>query len=528
MRAGHFDDGQRRRLHCRIDRLTDGALAATSQVEDQLAARRGLDRDRLVRALQDVELATEHLGFVGERTAASADELPASTRRALVAALDELHEMLQPAGLGALTRPVDAHPVAPARVPTGDGAGLLVHPLLSAVQEAAAAMARVWQLADDTTAAAARRAAAPPDEAGHEPRHGVTQDEDQALPDPVDGSRSPARRLRPTTVLALQVGLAASAAMAAGQALSSSRWHWAVITALTMFVGTKSRGDALSNGWQTLAGTVVGVVAGVLLAAALAGDPVQSAVLALVAFFFFVYAGSDPLPAAACMTVVLALLFGLVGQFTFGLLLIRLAETAVGAGIGAAVAVFVLPTRTGPVVRTAAHDVLAALGEIVQTAARRLLAEPGVPSAAEPAQRLHEQVQALRQRARPLTEGIAGLGTRSDVDHAIRALTACDHHARALARAAARAGPPDPELAALFEASTQHVQARIRAVDRLLDRQPMPPPVRSDVAAALRTGEGRTGQSPDAANALRSLAELDRALATLARLVRPGAGSAPR
>jgi uncharacterized membrane protein YccC len=61
------------------------------------------------------------------------------------------------------------------------------------------------------------------------------------------------------------------------------------------------------------------------------------------------------------ITTMLALLYGLLGQFGVGVLLLRLEETAIGAVIGVAVAVLVLPTSTKATVREDAHTFLTTL-----------------------------------------------------------------------------------------------------------------------------------------------------------------------
>ncbi|WP_353961926.1 FUSC family protein, partial [Mycolicibacterium hippocampi] len=70
-------------------------------------------------------------------------------------------------------------------------------------------------------------------------------------PDPADGDG-----LSPTTRQAIQVTVAVSLAIVAGEALSPARWYWAVIAAFVTFAGTTSFGETLTKGWQRLLGTV--------------------------------------------------------------------------------------------------------------------------------------------------------------------------------------------------------------------------------------------------------------------------------
>ncbi|KKB61405.1 hypothetical protein WM40_23340 [Robbsia andropogonis] len=58
---------------------------------------------------------------------------------------------------------------------------------------------------------------------------------------------------------------AAVLAIAVGHSLSPERWCWAVISVFVVFMGTRSRTDALRRGLQRLGGTVAGVLASALL-----------------------------------------------------------------------------------------------------------------------------------------------------------------------------------------------------------------------------------------------------------------------
>lgn len=75
----------------------------------------------------------------------------------------------------------------------------------------------------------------------------------------------------------------------------------------------------------------------------------------------------------------LALLYGLLGEFSVGLLVLRIEETAIGAAmtaigaaIGILVAVFVLPTSTRAEVADGIEGFLGGLGELVGHIGQRL------------------------------------------------------------------------------------------------------------------------------------------------------------
>ena len=249
---------------------------------------------------------------------------------------------------------------------------------------------------------------------------------------------------------AVQVGVATALAIAVGEVLSPTRWFWAVIAAFVVFIGASSRGEVLSKGWQRAVGTLGGVFVGVALASVVGAHTVVAAALIAACLFLGLYLMrvSSGLM-MFFITVLLALVYGLLGQFSVNLLLVRLEETAAGAAIGVAVAYLLLPTRTRSIVSTASADFLRDLSKVIHDAAANLCEEPGSnraarsapaddasPSAANPRSALRASYGALRTAASPLTDGPAGALRRSDYRHTLRVAASCDHHARALARLA--------------------------------------------------------------------------------------------
>ena len=114
--------------------------------------------------------------------------------------------------------------------------------------------------------------------------------------------------------VALRVTLASAISMAGGMALSPQRWFWAVITTYVVFLGTRSRGDTLYKGVQRLGGTLLGLVAGLSLAAALEGNGPAEAVTLLAATFgmYYLFLVSYTL-GIFFVTVLLGLIYSLLG-----------------------------------------------------------------------------------------------------------------------------------------------------------------------------------------------------------------------
>src|SRR6185437_1269662 len=126
------------------------------------------------------------------------------------------------------------------------------------------------------------------------------------------------RRARPSTGLrqAIQGGIATAFAVVAGELVSPQRWYWAAFAAFAMFQGTRSRGESIAKEIQFLIGTLAGVFAGVLIAAALNGHELLT-MAAIVGALFLAW---QAFPAAYgvmvfWITIILGLMFGMLGYF---------------------------------------------------------------------------------------------------------------------------------------------------------------------------------------------------------------------
>lgn len=224
-------------------------------------------------------------------------------------------------------------------------------------------------------------------------------------------------------------------------------------------------------------------------------------------FFAFYLMSVSPALMIFWITTMLALLYGLLGQFSVGLLLVRLEETAAGAAIGTTVAYLVLPTSTRSTVGRNARTVLTGVGELICHAVDSVLGDADGARLVGEARKLGNDTRTLRTSAKPLTDGLAGIAGRSGVRHGIRVLLACDHYVRGLARlctvpisypAALRPGLCDVSVAMRHNidalAAAVHDGDRSVAVtsaQRLLDRAEdavlgYPQPDRQRVLAILR------------------------------------------
>ncbi|NVD38657.1 FUSC family protein [Ensifer sp. HO-A22] len=173
------------------------------------------------------------------------------------------------------------------------------------------------------------------------------------LDDPIEAVTAPVSARpklaisNPALKAAIQITLAAGIAMVFGLMLSRDRWFWAVLAAFLVFTNTRSRGDTAVKALQRSAGTLFGIVVGIIAGTLVAGNiylvlPL-SALCIFLAFYFLAVSYASM---TFFVSIVLSLLYSLMGVLTPELLQLRLEETLIGSIAGAAVAFVVFPTRT--------------------------------------------------------------------------------------------------------------------------------------------------------------------------------------
>nr|WP_255426565.1 FUSC family protein [Pseudonocardia sp. C8] len=266
---------------------------------------------------------------------------------------------------------------------------------------------------------------------------------------------------------AVQVGVATGLAIVVGELTSPARWYWAVIAAFIVFAGTASRGDVLSRGWARAVGTAGGVVAGMLLAVLVDGHPVASLVLLFACVFLALYlVRISQAMMAFWLTAVLALLYGMIGQFSVETMLLRVEETVAGGALGMLAAYVILPTRSRTAFAEALDDALTAVDGSLRCSVDRALGRP----ADDPMERAREvdaAVATVRERARPLEHPVVRRPLRRGVHHTVRVVGALDHYTRLLAAQAVTAHVP--EWAPTLDPATARVRANVDGLRRILD-----------------------------------------------------------
>jgi uncharacterized membrane protein YccC len=217
---------------------------------------------------------------------------------------------------------------------------------------------------------------------------------------------------------------------------------------------------------------MLGVPCGVLVATLFADDKTASLVGIFVCLFCAFYFMTVTYSLMTFwITTMLALLYGLLGQFSFGVLMLRIEETAIGAVIGVTVAILVLPTNTRTTIRKDTGAFLTALSELIEISIETMFGGEETASPTAQARELDRALQQFRASAKPLLAGVAGLAGRRSIRRALRIFAACDRYGRSLARSSEQYQDPvgSEELATAFMAAAAQTRSNIDALLAVID-----------------------------------------------------------
>jgi hypothetical protein len=469
------------RLYRARRRLNETALLVEDQLERTTAERTwpGLENEVLALRIVDTELGLERLGVAVRRMArAGAPGSGEADQRPTALALTALRTGLVHLGRALERRTRHRRVLGELADARGAVAGLVADTREGheRVQRAAFAVRRVA----DSVEYAQRDAPARPGDASTEgiALPGVPQTASpveiagaaasdgiaDGRPDPPgDTGRATEEKqdagLLLTTRQAVQVGVGTTLAIVIGELLAPQRWYWAVIAAFVVFANTSSRGDLLSRGWGRIVGTVGGVAAGMGLAALTAGNQVVSLILLFVCAFLALYlVRVSPGMLAFWITAVLALVYGLIGQFSVETLLLRIEETLVGVVASILAAFLVLPKGTREAFGESVDAFVDTADDVLAGAIGTVLGQSSAPPL-ERARDMDTALATLRARVRPLLVDTPKRRGRSSHRRALRVFVVVDHYGRALARLAADLGAaPDPGWSPTLSPALQAVR----------------------------------------------------------------------
>ncbi|MFF1571228.1 FUSC family protein [Leifsonia sp. NPDC058292] len=182
--------------------------------------------------------------------------------------------------------------------------------------------------------------------------------------------RGPRSRVAPSTRMAVQMAAALAAAFVVGWLAFPDHAMWTVLTAFIVCSGNRGRGDVVYKSVLRVGGALAGTVAALALSWVV--EPTGFAAVAVIFAALFVGTWLRQYSYAfwaLTITLVLTMLQGVLGltppAASVGVLLAeRLLAIVVGAVLGIAASWFLLPVRSGDVVRRRLADVLAAASEV--------------------------------------------------------------------------------------------------------------------------------------------------------------------
>lgn len=324
--------------------------------------------------------------------------------------------------------------------------------------------------------------------------------------------------LHPSTKAAIQVAVATTAATILGELISPDRWYWAVLTAFLVFTGVSTRGEILTRAGHRIVGTVAGVAAGVLLATLIGRNPPMQIIVLVVCVFCAFYLVTIAYAwLTFFVTVVLAMLYGLLGNFSIQVLELRIVETAIGGIVGIASAFFVFTTGTRATFIEKTGEYFDRLTEVIEDGIDSVLAPGAQTGLVAETRGLDNALQEVVKAAKPLQMGPA-VRSRRGTQRLVRGLQAGNRSAHALARAgvnAARADasttPPEATARALRKAAEQ-VCSTVDSVRRVVAGDSTDTPETPATAAIMEVmGSSEIPPGPVRA-AVRALNTLDRVL----------------
>ncbi|MCX4767575.1 FUSC family protein [Streptomyces sp. NBC_01275] len=369
----------------------------------------------------------------------------------------------------------------------------------------------------------------PQDESDDSPETARSREELDAEDAAIDGVGEPEGAAeeatglrRPTTRAAVQVAVGSSLAIVGGELLSAHRWYWAVLTCWIVFLNTASTGEILVKGYRRLLGTVLGVVAGIVLAG-LVGHHTWTAfaVVLLCVFAMFYTAPLSYTLMSFFVTAALGVLYTLLHTYSLSVLVLRVEETALGAACGVVAAALVLPVHTDRRTNELLTTVLDRLSDVADAAVDQLSGGPPA-DLLDRARDLDQALADLRAATQPLTHPVTPLRTRRDTArYVVALLETCAYHTRSLA-ATAELLPTHPSIAAdpRLRRAGERILHNIGAIAARVADEHSTAAVRTgpSIASLLKPGASGTpryGRVTD--RVLRHLQRLDEAVVGLAR-----------
>jgi hypothetical protein len=173
-----------------------------------------------------------------------------------------------------------------------------------------------------------------------------------SVPVSTEASTTPGRGLfdraaMPTHVrTSVQIAIAGTIALVVGELISPTRVYWAMLTTFLSFVAATNSVEQIRRAVLRVVGTAIGIVVGDVLVHVTGGNIWATLVIILITLFLGIYLVQlNFMFMAIAITVVLSQLYLQLQEFSWSLLVLRLVETAVGAGAVIITVMLIVPLR---------------------------------------------------------------------------------------------------------------------------------------------------------------------------------------
>jgi uncharacterized membrane protein YccC len=315
----------------------------------------------------------------------------------------------------------------------------------------------------------------------------------------------------------IQISVAGTLAVVVGDAVSGQRLYFAVLATFLSFLQATNSGEQARRALFRTGGTAIGIVVGDVLVHVTGGHVWSSLAIVLVAMFFGVYLiRLNYMFLVVAITVTISQLYVQLDVFSWQLLLLRLAETAIGSLTVVVTVLFIVPLRPQRVLTTGVLLWITALRRLLEAVFGRLDGEH------EPLRPLIRAVDAtyaeLVATAAPLRWTTFGHRS-SGLTEVLSVSSAARQYARSLAALVEQAEADGEVLPWADDASLRQAAEQLRtsvdAIAHRLDTGENGCYVRSAALVALALDSLRR-QPSGFSFALKDLTLLDGALARLA------------
>jgi uncharacterized membrane protein YccC len=335
----------------------------------------------------------------------------------------------------------------------------------------------------------------------------------------VEGRGALLRRLRlePAVQNAIRVAVAVAVASALGSIVSERRFYWAVLAVFVTFMGTNTSGEQVIKATHRVAGTILGVVIGSLLANAIGHSTWSLAViigaLGLGTYFFKVSFAAF----VAALTIALAQIYDQLGEYSNHVLALRLEETAIGGAVAIAAAIWIFPNVTRRAARIAERAYLGSLADLLGRVAEYLREPRGDAPLSSASRALDHAHQQLLTTARPLARNP---WHRDRIERELPLYTQTAHEARNLVADVTREHTIDPRVADDLAAAVEGERDAVTKLARGLKpgESPAGTPRLDDALLASIDGQFADHGEPSNHHQPRLVRHLDRLDETIAEL----------